>query len=165
MTTTMVFMKRAWTFSFFLGLFALAYVPTATSQEASSNLTRCESSFGKDAVGITVETCRLELTGPITQAKRVKILETLGKAYLAQNEADLAISTWNEASQYSPLNREDQAAAEAWTRLQVLIGQTYAQADQMERAEAHFQKTLGTVEQSIGRYSLPAGMVQDALGT
>ncbi len=161
----MVFMKSAWTFSFFLGLFACGFVPAALAQEASSNLTRCENSFGKEPVNATVETCRLELTGPITQAKRVKILETLGKAYLAQNEADLAISTWNEASQYSPLSREDQVAAESWTRLQVLIGQTYAQADQMERAEAHFQKTLNTVEQSIGRYSLPAGMVQDALGT
>ena len=83
-------MKSAWTFSFFLGLFAWAYIPTAFAQETSSNLTRCENSFGKEPVGTTVEICRLELTGPVTQAKRVKILETLGKAYLAQNEADLA---------------------------------------------------------------------------
>lgn len=158
-------MKGAWTFSFLLGLCAWALAPAASAQEGGSNPSRCETSFGKDPVSTTVETCRLELTGPITQAKRVKILETLGKAYLAQNEADLAITTWNEASQYSPLSRENQAAAEAWTRLQVLIGQTYSQADQMARAEAHFQKTLSTVENSIGRYSLPAGMVQDALGS
>jgi tetratricopeptide (TPR) repeat protein len=165
MTTTMVFMKSAWTFSFFLGVLAWALAPAALAQEVSSNFTRCENSFGKEPVGITVETCRLELTGPVTQEKRVKILETLGKAYLAQNEADLAISTWNEASQYSPLSRENQSAAESWTRLQVLIGQTYAQSNRAERAEEHLLKTLTTVEQSIGRYSLPAGMVQDALGT
>jgi tetratricopeptide (TPR) repeat protein len=164
MTTTMVFMKGAWTFSFFLGVCAWAFIPEAQAQEAALNSTRCENSFGKESVGNTIETCRLELTGPVTQPKRVKILETLGKAYLAQNEPDLAISTWNEASQYSPLSREDQSAAESWTRLQVLIGQTYAQANQTERAETHFQKTLNTVEQAVGRYSLPAGMVQDALG-
>lgn len=158
-------MKNAWSLSILLSLCAWFAAPLAVAQETSSNLTRCENSFGKEPVEATVETCRLELTGPIAQAKRVKILETLGKAYLAQNEADLAISTWNEASQYSPLSRENQAAAESWTRLQVLIGQTYAQADQMERAEAQFQKTLSTVEKLIGRYSLPAGMVQDALGT
>lgn len=161
----MVFMKSVWTSFLILGLSCWTLTPAAMAQQASSNPTRCENSFGKQPVNTTVETCRLELTGPITQAKRVKILETLGKTYLAQNEADLAIATWNEASQYSPLNREDLLAAESWTRLQVLIGQTYAQTDRMEKAEAHFQKILGTVEQTVGRYSLPAGMVQDALGT
>jgi tetratricopeptide (TPR) repeat protein len=165
MTTTMVFMKGAWTFSFFIGVCAWALAPTALAQESASDLTRCEKSFGKEAVSNTIETCRLELTGPVTQPRRIKILETLGKAYLAQNEADLAISTWSEASQYSKLSREDQSAAESWTRLQVLIGQTYAQVNQTERAESHFKKTLNTVEQVVGRYSLPAGMVQDALGS
>lgn len=158
-------MYSKWIHSFLIGLFCLGN-GFATAQEAGPEAaTRCENSFGKEAVATTVEICRLELTGPVTQAKRVKILETLGKAYLAQNEADLAISTWNEASQYSVLSREDADAAESWTRLQVLIGQTYAQLDQKERAESHFQKTLATAEQSVGRFSLPAGMVQDALGT
>ena len=89
----MVFMKSAWTFSFFLGLFAWAYIPTAFAQETSSNLTRCENSFGKEPVGTTIEICRLELTGPITQAKRVKILRTLWKTCQAQNEADWAVLT------------------------------------------------------------------------
>lgn len=144
--------------------FGLPFSLQAQQTQPSAG-TRCESSFGKDPVVNTVETCRLELTGPVTQAKRVRILETLGKAYLAQKEADLAITTWNEASLYNKLDKNEPDSAEAWTRLQVLVGQTYAQAEQVEKAEAHFKKTLNTVEQTMGRYSLPAGMVQDALGT
>lgn len=162
-------MHGTWIRTLVIGLFyfgpGVAVAQEATQETGRETQTRCETSLGKEPVAATVETCRLELTSPVTQVKRVKILETLGKAYLAQNEADLAISTWNEASQYSGLDRENPVAAESWTRLQVLIGQTYAQADQSQRAESHFQKTLATVEQTIGRYSLPAGMVQDALGT
>lgn len=143
----------------------MLWMGQALASTQTNQTTRCENSFGKDPVNTTVETCRLELTGPVTTAKRIAILETLGKTYLAQNEADLAISTWHEASQYTKPDRNDPAAAEAWTRLQVLIGQTYSQVDQLNKAEAQFKKTLNTVEQSIGRYSLPAGIAQDALGT
>ncbi len=139
--------------------------PAFTAQAADISLSRCEQSFGKEAAINTIETCRLELTNPQTTAKRIAILETLGKVYLSQNESDLAITTWNEASQYVRPGREDAASAETWTRLQVLMAQTLVQAEQAQKAEAHLNKTLSTVEQSIGRYSLPAGMVQDALGT
>ena len=162
--TTLVRTRSGWSSLFLLGLFGiLGNVVQANTNQTGT--TRCETSFGKEAIATTVETCRLELTGPVTTPKRIVILETLGKAYLAQNEIDLAISTWLEASQYTSPNREDLVAAEAWTRLQVLIGQTYAQAEMQDKAQAQFKKTLSTVEQSIGRYSLPAGIVQDSLGT
>ncbi|HEX4856091.1 MAG TPA: tetratricopeptide repeat protein [Limnobacter sp.] len=121
-------------------------------------------SFGKDALGLTVQTCRLELTGTAQDARRVRILETLGKAYLAQNEIEAAISTWNEASQYTAPSRDDLKASESWARLQVLIGQTYAQSTEVDKAENQFKKTLEKVETVSGRYSLPAGLVQDAMG-
>ncbi|MCR2746943.1 tetratricopeptide repeat protein [Limnobacter parvus] len=164
MTTTSLTSRKIWTVFCFTFVVLLFPAQAHSSTQAEQN-TRCETSFGKDPVITTVETCRLELAGPVTRAKRIAILETLGKAYLAQNEADLAISTWHEASQYTKPDRNDLATAESWTRLQVLIGQTYAQADQLTKAEAQFKKTLNTVEQSIGRYSLPAGIAQDAMGT
>lgn len=165
MTTTTIAHSRSFWIQLCLSAILGAGLTHASANTSEAPGTRCEASFGRDPVNTTVETCRLELTGPVTKAKRIAILETLGKTYLAQNEADLAISTWHEASQYTNPDRTDLAAAEAWTRLQVLIGQTYAQADQLEQAEAQFKKTLNTVEQSIGRYSLPAGIAQDALGT
>lgn len=161
-TATMVSTRTSWHYFFLAICFALTL---AHANAAETPATRCETSFGKEPVANTVETCRLELIGPVNTAKRIAILETLGKAYLAQKESDLAISTWNEASQYSSPSREEPATAEAWTRLQILIGQTYAQASQMDKAEKQFRKTLTTVEESIGRYSLPSGMAQDAMGT
>jgi len=132
---------------------------------AQAQSTRCLTSYGKDPVASTIETCRLELTGPISTKARIEILETLGKTYLAQNEIDLAIKTWIEASQYTQPNREDLESSETWTRLQLLIGQSYAQADQTKKAEEQFKQTLKTMEETIGRYALPAGMVQDAFGS
>src|SRR5688572_30636433 len=89
----------------------------ANAPETST--TRCDTSFGKETVAKTIETCRLELIGPVNDVQRVLILETLGKSYLLQNEPDLAIATWNEASQYSSPTHENPATVEAWTRLQV----------------------------------------------
>lgn len=163
-TTTMVLTRSPWIF-FALILPISSWSSLAAANTANAPATRCETSFGKDPVNTTVDTCRLELTGPVTTAKRITILETLGKAYLAQNEADLAIATWHEASQYTKPDRTDLASAEAWARLQVLIGQTYTQAEQIDKAEEQFKSTLTAIEQSIGRYSLPAGIVQDALGS
>lgn len=165
MTTNTLLHSRSTSTWFYTAFVLMLWCGQALASTQAEQTTRCETSFGKDPVIATVETCRLELTGPVTKANRIAILETLGKAYLAQNEADLAISTWHEASQYTQPDRSDLATAESWTRLQVLIGQTYAQADQLDKAEAQFKKTLNTVEQSIGRYSLPAGIAQDALGT
>lgn len=144
---------------------ALVAPVLVAAQDTAVSPSRCEQSFGKEASNLTIETCRLELTNALTTSKRIAILETLGKAYLSQNEADLAISTWSEASQYVRLGKEDANASETWTRLQVLMAQTLLQAEQAQKAEVQLKKTLNTVEQSIGRYSLPAGMVQDALGT
>lgn len=152
--------------SYFFLLCVLNWVNSAAfAQEATTNSTRCEKSFGSEPIPTTLETCRLELTGPVAKENRLKILEILGKIYLNQNEPELAIATWLEASQYTTISRADETTAESWTRLQLLIGQTYAQADQMDRAEAHFKKSVTTVEKEVGKYSMPAGMVQDALGT
>lgn len=139
--------------------------PALVTHAAGVSPSRCEQSFGKEVANSTIETCRLELTNSLTTTKRIVILETLGKAYLSQNEPDLAITTWKEASQYARPSREDAVSSETWTRLQVLIAQTLLQAEQPQKAEAHLNQTLSTVEQSIGRYSLSAGMVQDTLGT
>lgn len=139
-----------------------ASIASVTSTEVS---TRCEKSFGKERVGLTVETCRHELTGPVSQQKRIAILETLGKTYLSQNEPEMAIAAWNEASQYTMPRKEEPVTGENWTRLQVLIGQTYIQKRQYEKAEAQYKKTLNVVEREIGRHSLSSGMLQDALGS
>lgn len=152
------------TWSFLILGFLFASNPVSSQTPAAAQ-TRCEKSFGKEAVIATMQICRSEIAGPNTSARRIRILETLGKTYLAQNEVEAAISTWNEASQYSMPNRDDAKASEAWARLQILIGQTLAQAQQTSRAEKHFKTILATVERSNGRYSLPAGMVQDALGS
>ena len=164
-TTTIALTGRRW---FCIGIILQIALWATTAQAdttAPQPTTRCENSLGKDPVNATVDTCRLELTGPVTTTKRIEILETLGKAYLAQNETELAINTWIEASQYTKPDRENLVLAESWTKLQVLIGQTYTQAGENEKAEAQLKQTLATVEQSIGRYSLPVGIVQDALGT
>lgn len=156
-------------FSGGLGGFAmaglLAFVLPVAAQTQPKQQTQCEKSFGQAPLPQNIETCRTELTTPIGQASRVSILETLGKAYLAQGEPQAAIATWNEASQYITPARENPAAAEAWTRLQVLIGQTHANLNAQEDAKAQFARTLNRVESELGRYSLPAGIVQDALGT
>jgi tetratricopeptide (TPR) repeat protein len=139
--------------------------PAVLAQAADVSPSRCEKSFGKESSSSTIETCRLELTNALTTPKRIAVLETLGKAYLSQNEPDLAITTWNEASQYTRPSREDAAGSETWTRLQILMAQTHLQAAQVQKAETQLNNTLSTVEQTTGRFSLPAGMVQDALGT
>ena len=160
----MVFLKKIQLIHVFFA--SMAFVLLAlTPTPAQAQDTRCLTSYGKDPVSVTIETCRIELTGPITTSARIEILETLGKTYLAQNEIDLAINTWIEASQYTRPNREDAESSETWTRLQLLIGQTYSQAGQPEKAEAQFKQTLQTMEDTIGRYALPAGMVQDAFGS
>ncbi|HEX4918968.1 MAG TPA: tetratricopeptide repeat protein [Limnobacter sp.] len=146
-----------------VGMFAFTW--SALAQTLPKQQTRCEKSFGQEPLAQNIETCRTELTTPIDQASRVNILETLGKAYLAQGEAKAAITAWNEASQYISPTRENMGQAEAWTRLQVLIGQTHANLNAQEEAKAQFARTLEKVEQELGRYSLPAGIVQDALGT
>ena len=135
------------------------------AQAANISPSRCEQSFGKESASSTLETCRLELTNVLTTTKRIAILETLGKFYLSQNELELAISTWSEASQYVRPSREDGVSSETWTRLHILMAQTQLQAEQAQKAEAQLITTLSAVEQAIGRYSLPAGMAQDALGT
>lgn len=139
--------------------------PMFVAQAADISPSRCEQGFGKEPASSTLETCRLELTNALTTAKRIAVLETLGKVYLAQNEPDLAISTWNEASQYARPSRDDTVLSETWARLQILVAQTFLQTEQPQRAQAQLTQTLSTVEKAIGRYSLPAGMAQDALGT
>lgn len=143
----------------------LAALPAAHSQGQAKASTRCEKSFGQEPLVKTIDTCRTELTTPIIQSNRISVLETLGKAYLAQGEPQAAMSAWNEASQYISPSQGNLEAAEAWTRLQVLIGQTHANVGSQEQAKAQFARSLTRVEQDLGRYSLPAGIVQDALGT
>lgn len=164
-TTLTLLNSRHW---FYIALILQIGMWASTAQAntaAEPPTSRCENSLGKDPVNTTVDICRLELTGPVTAEKRIAILETLGKAYLAQNEAESAIATWLEASQYTKPDRENLVSAESWVKLQVLIGKTYTQTGQIEKAEAQLKQTLATVEQSIGRYSLPVGIAQDALGT
>ncbi len=161
----MVFIKKIQNSSSLFISAAVVLLAGLAPMAAQATETRCLTSYGKDPVATTIETCRLELTGPITTNARIEILETLGKTYLAQNETDLAINTWIEASQYAQPNREDPESSETWTRLQLLIGQTYSQAGQAGKAEEQFKQTLKTMEETIGRYALPAGMVQDAFGS
>lgn len=136
-----------------------------TSQAAPPAQSRCEQSFGQEPIDRTLQTCREELTAPVSRFRRVAILETLGKVYLAQKEPALAIKTWNEASQFSQLNRSDSESSESWARLQVLIAQTKATEGQVEEADQYFQATLRKVEEGAGRFSVAAGLVQDAMGT
>lgn len=128
--------------------------------------TRCERQYDNILQADTViNTCREELTLKLEDYDRIAVLETLGKVYLSQKEVELAINSWREASQYVPPTRENLQHIEIWARLQLLIGQTYGQQGQREMAEKQFEATLATVESLIGKYSLPAGMVQDAIGT
>lgn len=128
-------------------------------------LTRCEESFEKNGLGTAIANCREELQGPIDAASKVAVLETLGKAYLAQGEPEIAIAAWTEASQYLSLDKTNVQNTEDWARLQVLIGQTYSQTNQAARAESQFKKTLKQVKQLGGSHSISVGLVEDALGS
>jgi tetratricopeptide (TPR) repeat protein len=148
--------------SLFYSIF-LAIGNTAYANQESS--TRCEESFGKESSSSTIEVCRLELTRDLDPSKKIVILELLGKAYMAQNEAKMALSAWNEASQYTKPSEDNIASTENWTRFQVLIGQTLMQIKQTEQALSLFNKTLFKIEQVLGRHALAVAMVQDALGS
>ena len=125
---------------------------------------RCEDSLSQKSLEETIEICREELTAPLVRQKRVLVLTALGKAYLEQQEAELAIQTWHEASQYLTPNQANLAEAEQWAFLRVLIAQTHAQFNQEELARVHFSKTAERVDRDVGRHSMAAGIVQNALG-
>lgn len=129
-------------------------------------LTRCERAYEQlTKAQPVIDECRLELTQQINDYDRIAILETLGKLYLSQTEYAAAMSSWREATQYVPPTKQSPEHVEIWARLHLLIGQTYAQQRQVEQAEDQFEKTLARVEATLGKYSLPAGLVQDAIGT
>lgn len=139
--------------------------PIAQSKDAIAN-TRCEKSFQKNqSVEEVIALCREELTGPVQDADRINILQTLGQIYLLQNETDLAISAWYEASQYTPPKRDKPEQADRWTQLQVLIAQTHSKLGNKQKAKDQLLDTLNTVERLLGSYSLPVAVVRDSLGT
>lgn len=132
---------------------------------AQNKITRCEKAF-EDRLETekVINTCRQDLIAPLKQEQRTQVLETLGKVYSSQNETELAIQTWKEASQYVQPQRNSIESGEKWVRFQILIGQSYGQTNQPEKAELQLKQTLAKTESLYGGFSLPAGMVQDALG-
>lgn len=139
--------------------------PIAHAEDVAGN-TRCEQAFEKNqSVSDMIDLCRQELTGPVQDTDRINILQTLGQIYLSQGETDLAISTWYEASQYTPPKRGKPEQVDRWTQLQVLIGQTHSQLGDNQKAEIQFTNTLEAVDNLLGPYSLPVGVVRDSLGT
>lgn len=137
---------------------------TATAQDEDK--TRCEKAVEEGGeVSQTLDTCRQELTAPLSRESKIDALEAIGKVYLSQNEMNLAISSWREASQYTTPIRTEPVKVDRWARLQVLIGQTYSQSGKNEEAEKQFLDTLGVVEPMLGKYSLPTAVVRDSLGT
>lgn len=130
----------------------------------AQTISRCEVSLTQKPVAETIEICREELTAPLTRDRRVAVLESLGKAYLAQQEPNLALVTWNEASQYLSPSRTNPQATEQWSRLQVLIAQTYFQLNEPEKAKEQFLRTIARIDKEVGRYSVAGGFAQDALG-
>ncbi|MDH4395786.1 MAG: tetratricopeptide repeat protein [Limnobacter sp.] len=147
---------------FGLMLLAMVCCTPALSQNKS---TRCEKAFeDRLETDKIINTCRQDLIAPLKQEQRTDVLETLGKVYSAQNEPDLAIQTWKEASQYVQPQRTSIQSGERWVRFQILIGQSYGQSNQPEKAELQFKQALAKAEGLYGGFSLPAGMVQDALG-
>lgn len=146
-------------------LLGVLCTPIARAEDTSGN-TRCEQSFEKNqSVNEMIDLCRQELTGPVSDPDRINILQTLGQIYLSQGETDLAISTWYEASQYTPPKRNKPEQVDRWTQLQVLIGQTHSQLGDNQKAETQFLNTLDAVNNLLGPYSLPVGVVRDSLGT
>lgn len=132
---------------------------------AQSKVTRCEKAFDdRLQTEKVINTCRQDLIAPLKQEQRTQVLETLGKVYSSQNETELAIQTWKEAAQYVQPQRNSIESGERWVRFQILIGQSYGQTNQPEKAELQFKQTLNKAESLYGGFSLPAGMVQDALG-
>lgn len=125
---------------------------------------RCEDSLQQKQPLDTIEICREELTAPVSREKRVQILMALGKAYAEQGENALAISTWKEGAQYLLPTQENMESTERWTMLQILIAQTYAQNNQIEQAKTQFLNTATRIDQTVGRHSMAAGVVQNALG-
>ncbi|HEY1058705.1 MAG TPA: tetratricopeptide repeat protein [Limnobacter sp.] len=144
---------------------SIALSHAAFGQTATPGASRCEQSLTQQPVATTIETCREELAAPLTTTKRVNVLENLGKAYLAQNEPELAMSTWREAGQYIALDRKNPAGSEQWARLQVLVAQTLVQVDKVKDAESLFLTTAERIDREVGRFTLPAGILQDALGS
>lgn len=136
-------------------------IPGASWAQSAS---RCEQSLTQKPVVETIETCREELTAPLTKEKRIAVLESLGKAYLAQQEPKLAMATWNEASQYISPSRSNPQGTEQWSRLQVLIAQTYFQLNEPDSAKTQFLRTITRIDKEVGRYSVAGGFAQDALG-
>lgn len=146
------------------GLIVLAAV-CCTPVSAQTKTTRCEKAFDERLeTEKVINTCRQDLIAPLKQEQRTQVLETLGKVYSSQNEAELAIQTWKEASQYVQPQRNSIETGEKWVRFQILIGQSYGQTNQPEKAELQFKQALNKAESLYGGFSLPAGMVQDALG-
>ncbi|MCQ8895961.1 tetratricopeptide repeat protein [Limnobacter humi] len=146
-------------------LLAVCFIHNAQAQTPVGEVSRCEQSLTQQPVPVTIETCREELAAPVSTLKRVNVLENLGKAYLSQNEPDLAMSTWREAAQYIALDRKNPSGSEQWARLQVLVAQTLVQVDKSKDAEAMFMNTAERIDREIGRFTMPAGIVQDALGS
>lgn len=147
------------------GAMVLAHPSAMAQSGTSTTVSRCESSFSEQSLSATVDTCRNELTVPITRQRRLSVLETLGKAYLAQNEPRLALNTWNEAAQYITPGKADPVGSEQWARLQVLMAQTLVQLEQPKEAQNLLDSTIRRIERDNGRFSMPAGVLQDALGT
>lgn len=127
--------------------------------------TRCGASFEREPTKTTINVCRDELHGPISHGMKEEILTILGKTYLAQGEQDIAIASWNEASQYTLPAKDQPEANQKWAELQVLIAQTYAQMDKPKLAYAQYMKALKTLKVTSGERSVPSAVVYDSLGT
>lgn len=127
--------------------------------------TRCGSSFEREPAKTTINICREELHGPISHGMKEEILTILGKTYLSQGESDIAIASWNEASQYTLPAKNQAEANQKWAELQVLIAQTYNQMDKPKLAYAQYMKALQTLKTTSGERSVPAAAIYDSLGT